>query len=200
MQNRGGSLMDFLSAEQPNLVVANPGASRSPLSTAHLPPNPQDPAAGAPAVVQDDPLAPGWIPNRRPMYLGVSSVPLPGQRQPTAVDTAAAFRGGTGEEAAMGVPQEAGPRGQELGGATAGMPPYPPFPGGPEAAAAATAAAATYQRMFSTPFAGTALIQWSARVCVRGPLMLQGRCRGCLDEEGCIGGMCAVVNMHEEAA
>jgi hypothetical protein len=24
-------------------------------------------------------LAPGWVPNRRPMYLGVSSVPLPGQ-------------------------------------------------------------------------------------------------------------------------
>lgn len=25
-------------------------------------------------------IAPGWIPDRRPMYLGVSSVPLPGQR------------------------------------------------------------------------------------------------------------------------
>lgn len=42
----------------------------------------QSPSLGARAYTSEDRahLAPGWIEDRRPSYLGVSSVPLPGQR------------------------------------------------------------------------------------------------------------------------
>lgn len=132
VQNRGGSLSDFLSPEPLNLVAA--GAKHTPLSTAHLPPNPQELMPEQPAGQQDDPLAPGWIPNRRPMYLGLSSVPLP--RQPPSDAAASANEGGSlqwqGDATAQAGTMQ--PRGD------AAVPPYPPFLDQPESQSAADAA------------------------------------------------------------
>lgn len=146
--------MDFLSPEPLNLVAAGAGAQLTPLSTANLPPNPQEPAPERAAGPQDDPLAPGWIPNRRPMYLGVSSVPLPRQPPPAAAAATAAEAAASGAQWAGGavdareVPDAgAQPRGD------AGVPPYPPFMAQPEAEAAAGADAA-YRRISSRSLSG----------------------------------------------
>eukprot|EP00892_Ulva_mutabilis_P002982 jgi/Ulvmu1/12685/UM094_0042.1 len=159
-QNRGGSLMDFLSAEQPNLVAADPDENQAPLDIANLPPNPQAPAPDRLIDPLDDPLAPGWVPNRRPMYLGVSSVPLPGQRQlevpaAAAAAAAAAAPAGAAELPTERLRREAQEEAQLRGADAAAVPPYPPFPQAAGEAAAAAAADAAYQRVDSHPFSDT---------------------------------------------